>query len=330
MNARWKNLAILTGLALTAGLTACTSDSLNEPPPLTPVQADTAHNIFANKPAPTVVTVSNLDANSDDEARTYYSLRQNRVTDSLSSWDISFEGTSVTVNGEAQLLAGSFDSLVTAPTTGYSPTVSSWYRYSGPPSHLITPRDSVLVIRTKDGAYAKLKILSYYKNNPETPNGLTDTSKYYTFQYLIQSNGSTSLAVDTSVAPRTFFSLRTGREVADSTGQWDIAFRSTTITVNGEARLLTGTNFDALTEVPQDGYTAGTVPSWYDYNMTNHTITPKVGSVIALKTTDGKYAKVEIMSYYENAPATPEGTRHTARYYTFRWVIQNDGSPTFP
>ncbi len=331
MTTKTKHFAYsLAGLTLAlAGLTACTSDSVVEPPALTPVQADTAHNVFANKPATATLTVTNLDA-SAAETRTYYSFSQARVTDSVSQWDISVRGTSITVRGEVQLVGGHFDSLKAAPTAGYGPTVDTWYDYSGAPSHLITPKDTILVIKTADGKYAKLKVLSYYKHNPPSPDGLTDTSKYYTFQYFLQADGSTNLTAGNDAAPRTFFSLRTGSEVPDSTHPWDIAFRSTTITVNGHARLLTGVNFDALTEVPEDGYTAGSVPSWYDYEMSNHTITPKVGTVIALKTADGKYAKVQIMSYYENAPAVPSGTAHNARHYTFRWVLQTDGSPTFP
>lgn len=321
----------LAGLALTlAGLTACTTDSVVEPPPLMPVQADTARNVFADKPATAAQTQADVGALTDDETRTFYSLSRNRITDSLSQWDLALEGTAITVNGGARFVAGSFDSLLTAPADGYETTVGAWYNYSGAPNHLITPKDTILVIRTLDGNYAKLKILSYYKNNPESPNGLTDTSKYYTFTYFLQADGSTSLKAGTDAAPRTFFSLRSGAEVPDSTHQWDIAFRSTAITVNGAARLLTGVNFDGLAEVPVDGYTATNVPTWYDYDMSNHTITPKTGTVIALKTVDGAYAKLQILSYYENAPDVPVGTQDKARHYTFRWVLQSDGTPTFP
>lgn len=274
----------------------------------------------------------NLDAALNPAPRTYYSLSQGRVTDSVSQWDISVRGTNITVNGEVQVVTAVFDSLNTAPTSGYGSTVGTWYDYAGAPSHLITPKNgNVIVIKTRDGKYAKLQILSYYKNNPPTPNGLTDTARFYTFRYFLQADGTTSLKAGGDAAPKTFFSLRSGEEVTDSTAQWDIAFRATNIYVKGEARLLNGANFDGLTEVPAADYTAGTVPTWYDYNLDgNHTITPKVGTVIAIKTADGKYAKLQILSYYENAPAVPSGTAHNARYYTFRWVLQPDGSRIFP
>lgn len=274
----------------------------------------------------------NLGAALNPAPRTYYSLSQGRVTDSVSQWDISVRGTSITVNGKVQVVTASFDSLNTAPASGYGAAVGTWYDYAGAPSHLITPKNgSVIVIKTRDGKYGKLQILSYYKNNPASPNGLTDTARFYTFRYFLQADGSTSLRAGGDAAPKTYFSLRTGAEAIDSSAQWDIAFRSTTIYVNGDARLLNGVNFDGLTELPAADYTAGAVPTWYDYNLDgNHTITPKVGTVIAIKTADGKYAKLQILSYYEHAPAVPSGTVHNARYYTFRWVLQPDGSRIFP
>lgn len=274
----------------------------------------------------------NLNAALNAAPRTYYSLSQGRVTDSVSQWDISVRGTSFTVNGEAQVVTASFDSLTSAPPGGYGTGAVTWFDYAGAPSHLITPKNgTVIVIKTREGKYAKLQILSYYKNNPATPDGLVDTARFYTFLYFLQDDGSASLKAGGEAAPKTYFSLRSGAEVADSTGAWDIAFRSTGITVNGGARVLTGANFDGLAEVPEDGYVAGSVPTWYDYNLDgNHTVTPKLGTVIALKTADGKYAKLQILSYYKDAPAAPSGTLHTARYYTFRWVLQSNGSRVFP
>jgi len=47
--------------------------------------------------------------------------------------------------------------------------------------------------------------------------------------------------------------------------------------------------------------------------------------VIFLKTAEGKYAKLEILSYHKGAPAAPIPTSE-ARHYTFRYVYQPDGS----
>jgi hypothetical protein len=328
---------LLPALALTAAnLTACLSDNVTEPPALVPVAADTAYNVFANLPGTTTLTATNvyafLGANAVDPApRTFFSLRTGAVVpDSTHQWDVAFRSTGITVNGQAQLVASGFDALTIAPSSGYGASVGTWYNYSGAPAHLITPKaDTVIVIRTADNKYAKLQITSYYKGSPASP-GASDTSRYYSFRYYLQPDGSTNLRPGTDAAPKTYFSFTTGATVTDSTQPWDIAFRTTTISVRGQAQLLTGVNFDALDEAPETGYAPGNVPAWYDYNLDgNHTITPKVGGVILVKTADNKYAKVQIMSYYQGAPAVPVGTQHAARYYTFRYVYQGNGSRAF-
>ena len=55
-------------------------------------------------------------------------------------------------------------------------------------------------------------------------------------------------------------------------------------------------------------------------------VSPIAGRVIIVKTADGKFAKLEILSYYKNAPATPNAMTDMARYFTFRYVYQPDGS----
>jgi hypothetical protein len=45
--------------------------------------------------------------------------------------------------------------------------------------------NKVLVIRTRDGKYAKVRIISYYKD--EDPSSYTN-ARYYTFDYLYQPN----------------------------------------------------------------------------------------------------------------------------------------------
>ena len=45
---------------------------------------------------------------------------------------------------------------------------------------------------------------------------------------------------------------------------------------------------------------------------------------------DGKYAKVEILSYYQGAPDSPDAFTDQSRYYTFNYVYQpNSGETTF-
>ena len=135
---------------------------------------------------------------------------------------------------------------------------------------------------------------------------------------------------------------------------WDIAFRGTFIIVNGGVKvnatdagepIRTGsgavsivsgtfagvTTFPAAGTFKQDAATVYAIPGvsgegWYDY--ANMIISPRAGKVFVVKTHDGKYAKFEILSYYENAPATPEVTSKT-RYYTFNFAYQANSITTF-
>jgi hypothetical protein len=145
----------------------------------------------------------------------------------------------------------------------------------------------------------------------------------------------------------TLYNLRDNKTVANTdsaTNKWDVGFRGTTIIVNGGAirsgqggaYVHTGT-FEELTTVPtsatfaQDqSASALAIPGvsgagWYNYNSTTNIVSPIPGRVLVIRTGDGKYAKMEILSYYENAPATPTATSRT-RFYTFRYAYQPDGS----
>lgn len=113
---------------------------------------------------------------------------------------------------------------------------------------------------------------------------------------------------------------------------WDIAFRSTSIIVNGSARYVDAA-FDAVTTAPADGYkedsgetgvalSGGSGSGWYYYDMDAHVLTPLPDRTIVLRTRDGKYAKVEILSYYRGGD-TGFGE---PRFFTFRYVLQPDGT----
>ncbi len=146
----------------------------------------------------------------------------------------------------------------------------------------------------------------------------------------------------------TFFSFKTGSIVANSdsaTTKWDLGFRATTIIVNGGtsgpgvggAIVQTGI-FADLTTAPTTGYAqddkngavkyaipTGSGTGWYTYNTSTNLITPTAGKFLIIKTADGKYAKVEILSYYLDAPTAPTSSTKD-RYYTFRYIYQPDGS----
>lgn len=146
----------------------------------------------------------------------------------------------------------------------------------------------------------------------------------------------------------TFFSLKNNAIVpfADSaTTKWDIAFNTTTIITNSGSsgpgtvgvQIYTGL-FENLKEAPLNGYlqdaisakaiATGSGNGWYNYNSTTHVISAIPGRIIVVKTNDNTYAKIEIVNYYQNAPAAPVNT-DISRYYTFRYMYQGDGTRKF-
>ena len=153
----------------------------------------------------------------------------------------------------------------------------------------------------------------------------------------------------------TKFDFDLGMET-DSETDWDIAFRATDIIINGGmsmgttdepdrtgdagAYIVTGTMAD-VTEVDVNLFTqdsgsgyaimSGSGNGWYTYSgPPTYLITPTAGKILVFKTADGKYAKVEILSYYQGAPENPDAFTDPSRYYTFNYVYQpNSGETTF-
>lgn len=152
--------------------------------------------------------------------------------------------------------------------------------------------------------------------------------------------------------PFTKFSFSENAVVTND--NWDIAFRGTTIIVNGgtligiadePARTGTGAvsivsgTLNAITAIPavatfaQDAALTYAIPTgsgngWYSYNQTTYIISPIAGKVFVVKTHDGKYAKFEILSYYKDAPAAPDANS-AGRYFTFKFVYQGNSSTAF-
>jgi len=63
-----------------------------------------------------------------------------------------------------------------------------WWYLKDLLSNILYPiKNNVLIIKTHNGRYAKLKIDSYYKDSPEEPN-FRSQSSYYSFVYWYQPN----------------------------------------------------------------------------------------------------------------------------------------------
>jgi hypothetical protein len=68
---------------------------------------------------------------------------------------------------------------------------NGWYNYN-PNTNVVSPIPGrTVVVRTADGeAYAKIRFISYYEGAPEDPTAGEDESRYYTFEYVIQTDGT--------------------------------------------------------------------------------------------------------------------------------------------
>lgn len=137
--------------------------------------------------------------------------------------------------------------------------------------------------------------------------------------------------------------------LADSnTTKWDIGLNGTKIIVNGgtsgpggtEAQVVMGI-YDEMTIAPEANYRtddakqvsafaipSGTGNGWYNYDGTTHIISAIPGRVLIFKTTDSRYVKMEVLSYYKGMPANPVNT-DSARFYSFRYMYQPTGSRNF-
>lgn len=145
------------------------------------------------------------------------------------------------------------------------------------------------------------------------------------------------------VNPYHYFSFANQAEVTED-DNWDIAFKGTTIITNSgvsgtgsAASVIVDGTFVDIVEAPEDSefrqdtdaelaIPSGGGNGWYNYDSTYHTITPIAGKIIVVKTNDGKYVKMEILSYYKDSPT--DLTDAESPYYTFNYMYQEDGSKT--
>lgn len=188
-------------------------------------------------------------------------------------------------------------------------------------------------------------------NEDPTPEPLTVETAKNIIADPIQIDPATGMPMGTT-GNFTLFSLRENKIIANTDSastKWDIGFNGSKIIVNGGA-IRTGKGgayifdglFTELQEIPESqtfkqdnsktdlAITTGSGKGWYNYDPTTHVISPIAGKILVIRTADEKYAKVEIVSYYKNAPADPTtAPMEDARYYTLRYVVQTDGSKKF-
>jgi hypothetical protein len=196
-----KTIKLLTLLAIFIGFSSC-SDNDDDDPTLQ-VETETVSNLYA----PQLGGQGSGLPESGDFTKFDFSTGQ--ITTSATDWDIAFRGTKIAVNGgvstgltdeparngnaAAYIASDTFAGIESVNTSlleqdsvnGF--VLSNWYTYSGPPTHSINPTaGKILVIKTRDGKYAKVEILSYYQDGQ--PNADYTNYQYYTFNYTYQPN----------------------------------------------------------------------------------------------------------------------------------------------
>ena len=170
----------------------------------------------------------------------------------------------------------------------------------------------------------------------------------------------------------TYFQLDSGLILtkADSNStRWDLAFSGSTIKVNGGTSgpgvggaliykpVGISNPFNSILQVPNDSVfktdngtnlaiKKDSANSWYNYTAVsndrtgNTLLTPRPGILIFIRTAKGKYAKLEMISYYKDkrdldpalnfaGTATVTEKAKYARYYSFRYVYQANGTKVF-
>ena len=136
---------------------------------------------------------------------------------------------------------------------------------------------------------------------------------------------------------------------------WDVAFSGTTIIVNGgdsynvnqpertgnaAVYIATGVMSDIkivdINKLEQDNASGPAIiddlgiseQGWASYDMSTHILSPIAGRILVFRTHDNKYAKMEILYFYDTPnPIPSEGD--FGGFYTFNYVCQLDGTTAF-
>ena len=123
-----------------------------------------------------------------------------------------------------------------------------------------------------------------------------------------------------------FFAFDRGSVVRppDTVG-WDLAVRRFTVIAADAVADIGESSFDDVEEAPTSGYVETTfgrdtvntaIDRWYRYSILSHILEPK-GHVYVVRTRDGRFAKMEFLSYY--CPGVVAGC------LTFRYVYEPAG-----
>ena len=164
---------------------------------------------------------------------------------------------------------------------------------------------------------------------------------------------------DTS-ATGNFVKFSFSEGVTVSNENWDVAFRGTTLIVNGGEKadndqpdrpgnaavyIATGSmseiNSVDTNRLLQDNSSGSAIlnnimiddlgvsgQGWASYSFSTHLFSPRAGRILVFRTHDNKYAKMEIIYFYDSLnPDT--GSGDIGGYYTFNYVYQSEEEINF-
>ena len=120
--------------------------------------------------------------------------------------------------------------------------------------------------------------------------------------------GPDTLTVDASESGQwRFIDLDRGRVVAPpDTSDWDLAIRRFHLIAFDAIADAGRMSFDSLAQPPVSGYMGNTLGTdttnaaigrWYSYSMLSHLLVPR-GHLYVVRTRRGRFAKLEVLSYY--------------------------------
>jgi hypothetical protein len=211
----WRLIGLWLSVVLLAG---CSAESLSRDDPASVTYQPTPPQpqaVGARLVGPTIYTV---DARSKD-VQMYFDFARGSVVavqdPKTDSWDLMFQRYTIKTNGGDTNPAGqgallSLDGHDLSAVTkvpekaefvsdihpknrpsSYNPVSAKWFNYSYL-ANVLAPKPLVYLVRTHDGKYAKMRILSYYCTG--------QSAGCLTFEYVYQGDGSTNLAKPSGAA----------------------------------------------------------------------------------------------------------------------------------
>lgn len=223
--------------------------------------------------------------------------------------------------------------------------LDTWFDYDSD-THQVTPADVIYVVRDAAGELLKLQFLEYYddagtpgfvhirwgpladeQEDPDEDTGDTGERACSTDPAAVTTTDLgggvfQSLAWTGSEEETICFSFAAaaggGGAVTEgwdlSWLKWDLRGGATGIAI------LPKQDFDALTQAPADGYQLDTeddlvLADWYVYDTELHILVP-ADEVYVLRTADGRYYKMQILSYYPDGDTAYE----TPHWPLWKWA----------